>query len=130
MMPTVSRRLGWVSATALLSLGAALGCATLTQDIATLPAYQPVLPFGVLSPLPYATLLLTAGAGLLLDLSGWVRRERWRRVLWAYGIFALWLVTLYSAYAVLFGVTRPFAALAGFTALACAATSAWWSDGV
>jgi hypothetical protein len=130
LIPAPARRLSWVSAVALLSLGAALGTATLDRGIASLPAYQGTLPLGILPPGPYAVLLLTAGAGLLVDLSGHVRDPRMRRALWGYGIFALWVVVVYSAEAVLFGTVRPFAALAGFTALACGATTAWWSDGV
>jgi hypothetical protein len=125
-----SRRVTWVSAVALLSLGAALGTAALTQGISTLPAYQTAAPFGVLPPLPYALVLLSAGAGLLVDLSGRIRRGPWRRLLWSYAIFALWVVVAYSLQAVLWGPVRPFAALTGYVALACAATSAWWSDGV
>lgn len=125
-----SRRVTWVSAVALLSLGAALGTVALTQSVSTLPAYQTTAPFGVLPPIPYALILLTAGAGLLTDLSGAVRRDLGRRLLWCYAIFALWVVVAYSIQAVLWGPVRPFAALTGYVALACAATSAWWSDGV
>lgn len=127
-MPGPSRRLTWMSATALLGLGAPLGVLALDRGISTLPAYFAPLPLGVLPPGPYAALLLTAGLGLLVDLSGHVRGERVRRALWAYGIFMLGVVCVYSLEAILFGPIRPLAALAGYVALFGGALSAWWPE--
>ncbi len=121
-----ARRITWVTAVALLGLGGQLGIAWLDRGIGSLPVYQGQSPpVGVLPAPIYATLLLAAGGGLLVDLSGCVRWLPMRRALWWLAMTMVGIVAFYSAQAVWFGPVRPFAALAAWAAMFLSALTAW-----